>query len=113
MKITERWRSSLCIALKAVPDKSAEYRDLGHSHERYRWDRMNETGWFPIALYDAGYNDDHIDTALRRILGTEYAEGVDDAIEEYFAGLIEADEAERSSPRERAPASSSTASAQP
>lgn len=34
---------------------------------RYRWDLLWASGAASV-LYDAGYNDDHIDTALRSIV---------------------------------------------
>jgi hypothetical protein len=48
-------------ALRLVPDE--------RSPERFRWDVFHASG-FPVKrLYAAGLNDDHIDTALRSILG--------------------------------------------
>jgi hypothetical protein len=39
--------------------------------ERDRWDLLWRSGFDTRQLYDAGLNDQHIDTALRRIVGAQ------------------------------------------
>ena len=53
------------------PDAARTYREAGLSPKRFRWDLLSATD-FPVGtLYREGLNDDHIDTALRRITGTK------------------------------------------
>lgn len=50
-----------------------QYKAQGLSHKRWRWDLMYAAGltrWTCDTLYKY-LNDDHIDSALRRILGDE------------------------------------------
>ena len=54
------------------PKLKREYMDAGFSGMRYRWDVLHAcglTGWICNNLY-AYLNDDHIDTALRKITKT-------------------------------------------
>lgn len=51
-----------------------DYRNGGMSHMRYRWDMLwhtKSTDFVCNTLYRY-LNDDHIDTALRAILGSDY-----------------------------------------
>jgi len=64
-------------ALVSRPDMYQSYQDAGLSGMRYRWDllrasRIENVGgisWICDTLYKY-LNDDHIDTALRRITNT-------------------------------------------
>ena len=63
--------------LSELPEISAiGYKSIGLSPMRFRWEALNvaiKLGYFP-RLSDSLYtycNDDHIDTALRRITGTK------------------------------------------
>lgn len=63
------------------PAHRDEYKREGHSHKRYRWDilwlcKMNDFVCNTLYRY---LNDDHIDTALRSILGGDYPETPDSA----------------------------------
>jgi hypothetical protein len=51
----------------AVTPHMASTADPSHSAMRQRWDAMNKSGYDTRPLYKAGLNDDHIDTALRKI----------------------------------------------
>jgi hypothetical protein len=62
------------------PASAGEYQRAGHSHKRFRWDLLHATGLRigdgigmqgDVNIY-AYANDDHIDTALRAILGADY-----------------------------------------
>ena len=53
----------------AVTPHLATTADPSHSAMRQRWDAMHKSGFDTRPLYKAGLNDDHIDTALRRIQG--------------------------------------------
>lgn len=46
----------------------SRYVARGLSATRFRWDMLHASGFDTRPLYAAGLNDDHIDTALRRIL---------------------------------------------
>jgi len=48
------------------------YRERGLPHMRYRWDILHASRFDTRQLYSY-LNDDHIDTALRSILGPDYA----------------------------------------
>lgn len=53
-----------------------KYKAEGLSPMRYRWDlfwvaQRRSNMRLGIRLYDKGLNDDHIDTALRKITGTK------------------------------------------
>lgn len=57
--------------LKAVeenPDAKALYKKCGHSKVRYAWDLFHVAGINIAPLYKY-LNDDHINTALMRIVG--------------------------------------------
>jgi hypothetical protein len=56
----------LGVLIKA-PSLRQRYRDLGLSAERFRWDVLWASGYPVNSLYNAGLNDAHIDTALRKI----------------------------------------------
>lgn len=72
--VIEKYITTRNISLKVVREK---YKNLGHSEKRFRWDVLHaafaqegkpgeKTRW-----YDSVYkycNDDHIDTALKRII---------------------------------------------
>jgi len=61
MKISEQLFAELRVAIARAGGLSP------HATMRERWDALHASR-YPIArLYDAGLNDDHIDTALRRI----------------------------------------------
>jgi hypothetical protein len=49
------------------------YVAQGWSAKRFRWDMLHASGFNTKGLYDAGLNDDHIDTALRSIIPTKDA----------------------------------------
>ena len=51
----------------AVAPHLASTADPAHSAMRQRWDALHKSGFDTRPLYAAGLNDDHIDTALRRI----------------------------------------------
>ncbi len=46
------------------------YVNDGVSDEQYRWDILFRSGFSMRTLYKMGLNDNHIDTALRKITGT-------------------------------------------
>jgi hypothetical protein len=85
MKMKPKDYAQLEQAIRKVqadyPDITAEhYRKLDMTAMRFRWDMLNvavSRDYFPRrATCDAGSlydycNDDHIDTALRRITGTK------------------------------------------
>lgn len=61
------------------PSVLQDYQYLGHSHMRYRWDMLhispinNAKSCFFLSDVLYKYLDDtHIDTALKKILGSEY-----------------------------------------
>ncbi len=66
----EQLRESIQSLLKAQPKVTVQsHRDLGLTAERFRWDALHASGFDTSVLYD--YLDDkHIDTAIRRITGT-------------------------------------------
>ena len=82
MKITKPEVEALreAIAPLDTEDRRENYRkgmfpraeSVKDIDKRYRWDLAHEAGkgrWSLIApLYDAGYDDTHIDTALRHIV---------------------------------------------
>jgi len=66
----ERLTESIQSLLKRQPEVSVEtYLGQGMTAERFRWDALHASGFDTRALYDY-LDDDHIDTALRRITGT-------------------------------------------
>ena len=66
----ERLRESIQSLLKAWPEVSVEtYLGQGMTAERFRWDALRASGFDTCALYDY-LDDNNIDTALRRITGT-------------------------------------------
>ena len=74
MKITSEHYGKLSAAvlgqLAARPGIAAKYAEAGLSEKRFRWDLLwacNLSGWITSELYPY-LNDDHIDSALRRIL---------------------------------------------
>ena len=54
-------------SLKAAVTPHMASADPSHSPMRQRWDAMHKSGFDTRPLYKAGLNDDHIDTALRKI----------------------------------------------
>jgi hypothetical protein len=67
----ERMRAAIEIVLDSHPTVAAEYQAAGHSLKRLRWDVARAAGLVPYmcaTLYSYA-NDEHIDTALRRIFG--------------------------------------------
>lgn len=80
MKISEKHYRTLKAAIDRVtrtsPDAEQTYRLHGFTLKRFRWDCLRAASidgkpgirWICDTLYPAGLNDDHIDTALRRIL---------------------------------------------
>lgn len=76
MKITNEHFLELKIAVESSPvyPELMDYRARGLSDMRYRWDcvwavHSSLKQWFDQVYQYA--NDDHIDTALRRITGTK------------------------------------------
>jgi len=75
MKITVEHYDALRIAIESSPvyPRLLDYRARGLSDKRYRWDCIwavhnGLRSWFGEVYQYA--NDDHIDTALRKITGT-------------------------------------------
>ena len=64
MKMSPENFASLSAAVKPHLASTA---DPTHSAMRQRCDAMNKSGFDTRPLYKAGLNDDHIDTALRKI----------------------------------------------
>lgn len=63
--------SHIIAALEQHPESASYYRIKGLSPQRYRWDLLHNRTKFGLnikALYDKGLNDNHIDTALRKIM---------------------------------------------
>ena len=84
MKITQDdfaiLREAVCTAMVKFPTLRKNYSKEGISHKRYRWDMLYLTGLKigdgagmrgDVNVY-AYANDDHIDTALRAIMGSCY-----------------------------------------
>jgi hypothetical protein len=73
MKMTsedyEELKLELIDTLNENPNMRGEYEKLGLSPMRYRWDLLWLSG-VKVTKYYHYLNDDHIDTALRRILGS-------------------------------------------
>ena len=60
--------------LAARPEAAADYKEAKLSHMRFRWDVLRATGMMKFVceeLYKY-LNDDHIDSALRKMLGSDY-----------------------------------------
>lgn len=53
--------------ISANPNMKREYMELGLTSKRYRWDLLWLSRFEVVELYDY-LNDDHIDTALRKIV---------------------------------------------
>jgi hypothetical protein len=77
MKMTKEHYGVLEEAIREVinkyPDMQQAYKEQGFSSMRYRWDlyhSINRSRSFKIELYTY-LNDNHIDTALKRITGTK------------------------------------------
>jgi hypothetical protein len=62
-------KKAVLEVLDENPDMEKEYAKLGLSPKRYRWDALWLSGVEVTKYYDY-LNDDHIDTALRKILGS-------------------------------------------
>jgi hypothetical protein len=73
MKMTstdyEELKLEIIDTLNENPNMRAEYEKLGLTHKRYRWDLLWLSG-VDVTKYYHYLNDDHIDTALRRLLGS-------------------------------------------
>jgi len=65
----------LQVAASVITGRYEEYKQAGLSDKRYRWDILWSTpASFRTPWFDEVYqycNDDHIDTALRKITGTK------------------------------------------
>ena len=76
MKISKEHFEELKFAIEAAmaasPNKWDEYKKNGLTAMRFRWDALHlsdaATRLLNRKLYQAGLNDDHVDTALRRIM---------------------------------------------
>jgi len=67
----EHMKTEISRALPTFGYTLKDYTNAGMSSKRYAWDLVhsaNLTPWLCNTLYKAGLNDDHIDTALRKIL---------------------------------------------
>jgi hypothetical protein len=72
----ETMKAAVDQVILAAPKAEESYRSHGLSPMRFRWDCLRSAvidgkpgiQWLCDTLYPAGLNDDHIDTALRRIL---------------------------------------------
>lgn len=81
MKISAEHYQTLCYAIYRAQqgmETRAEYAEHGHTAKRWRWDllwRAKRVGYLPNRFIEdqlySYINDDHIDTALRRITGTK------------------------------------------
>lgn len=76
MKATNEHLGEIRKGLSAInaAGRADRYKAAGISHERYRWDCFFDA-WrrgHIRDLYRAGLNDAHIDTVLRRALGSDY-----------------------------------------
>jgi hypothetical protein len=73
MKMTstdyEELKLEIIDTLNENPNMRAEYEKLGLTNKRYRWDLLWLSG-VDVTKYYHYLNDDHIDTALRRLLGS-------------------------------------------
>lgn len=67
--------------VRNCPNAAEKYREAGLTHKRYRWDVLHASGLkvfgdgmgMPGDLTLYSYmNDEHIDSALRAILGSDY-----------------------------------------
>lgn len=74
MKITTEDFNTLKTALFAASKTAGVQPNLINS-QRCRWDLLAYAGSIGLisinALYDRGYNDDHLDTAMRKIFKVE------------------------------------------
>ena len=59
--------AAIVARLAKTPDAWKRYKCVGLTPMRFRWDLLHASGFKSATLYDAGLNDTHIDTALRRI----------------------------------------------
>jgi hypothetical protein len=53
--------------LDSIPNAWEHYKSRGLPPRRFRWDALHACSVSTGFLYKAGLNDDHIDTALRKI----------------------------------------------
>lgn len=71
MKMTsedyEELKLAIIDTLNENPNMREEYEKMGLTPMRYRWDLLWLSGYKVTQLYHY-LNDDHIDTALRRLL---------------------------------------------
>jgi hypothetical protein len=65
----EELKAKVLEAERDNPKMRAEYKVLKLSAMRYRWDLLWISGVKTTKYYDY-LNDDHIDTALRKIVGS-------------------------------------------
>ena len=66
----DRLSNALRPLLDTHPTAIQEYHEAGHSMQRFRWAVLYASKYDIRALYDEGLNDNHIDTALRKITKT-------------------------------------------
>jgi len=80
MKMSKQHLDQLGGMLAKIPHHGCmamAYQRDGLRHERYRWDLLwycnddERTAWL-AEVHATGCNDDHIDTALRELLGDTY-----------------------------------------
>lgn len=64
-------RTAVMFTLDCTPDAWVLYERKGISHIRYRWDVLNASRHRTTELYYY-LNDAEIDTALKKIMGSEY-----------------------------------------
>lgn len=70
----QKLREVIEEVVKNRPEALAQYKAAGLSHKRYRWDVLyaaKQNDFVCNTLYRY-MNDDHLDTALQRILGKDY-----------------------------------------
>lgn len=63
-----RIEAAIHAKLNATPGAWENYKARGLSEMRFRWDVLHACCISTGFLYNAGLNDDHIDTALRKIV---------------------------------------------
>lgn len=67
MKISQDAFNELSAALQPYRDAVSAALTKGHSEKPARWDALWASRFDVAPIYKAGCNDDHIDTALRKI----------------------------------------------
>jgi hypothetical protein len=72
MKMSVEHYAALSKAVTSLldvdPDLVQRFKEKGYSPMRIRWDAYWACDLDKHLLYSAGYSDDHIDTALRKIV---------------------------------------------